>query len=166
VVVVTVVVVSGLIGVLYKTGYFKGQGTPQSPAAATSQPTTGTVSDLCKELQDQSIDLDSNNYRGVVGPAGIKLVERGHETFRFETEVVFSGEDIKREFGGILRDPIVGTCRDNVITLDRKLRDGSTHRHTGKLSKAETGRTEIKGIFESDGKTLNWSGRIVNPSRK
>jgi hypothetical protein len=136
-----------------------------NPLSATSQPTTGTVSDLCKELEDKSIDLDANNYRGVVGPAGTKVIETGHGTFRFETEVVFSGEDAKQEFGGILRDPIVGVCQDNLITLDRKLRDGSIQRYTGKLFKADTGRTEMEGRFESGKRLVKWSGRIVNPSK-
>jgi hypothetical protein len=125
------------------------------------------VSDLCNELEDKSIDLETaNNYRGVVGPAGTKLVETGHGTFRFETEVVFSGEEVKQEFGGILRDPIVGVCQDNLITLDRKLRDGSIQRYTGKLFRADTGRTKMEGRFESGKNLLKWFGWIVNPSKK
>jgi TIR domain len=126
--------------------------------------TTRTVTDLCKELQGRSIDLDANNYRGIVGSDGIKLMETRHGMFTFEADVVFSGEDIKREFGGILRDPIMGRCENNLITLDRKLKDASIQRYTGQISKADTGRTEISGHFEDGQRDLKWSGWIVNAS--
>ena len=122
------------------------------------------MSDLCKELEGKSIDFNGNNYRGVVGPTGIKLVETELGRFRFETEVVFSGENVIQQFGKALRDPIVGVCQGGAINLDRTLRDGTIHHHVGSLYKADTGRIEMKGRAENG--LFDWSGWIVTPSRK
>ena len=134
-------------------------GNRQSDSTTAPPPTTGTVSDLCKELKDKSIYFTANNSRGVVGPTGIRLKETSLGTFEFETEVVFPDEN--------LRDSINGVCQgNNLITLDRKLWTGGTQTYAGQLRKAETGRIEMQGHFKDGGKSYPWSGWIDTPAQK
>jgi hypothetical protein len=134
------------------------------------QKSTGTTSNLCKELDGKSIDFTGNNNHGVIGPTGIKLEEIGLGAFRFETELVFD-EDVIQKFPGLSRNqingPIEGACHDNiVITLDRTLWDGRIHHYTGQLQKAETGRVDMKGRFQEGKTSYDWFGWTAKPSRK
>lgn len=145
-------------------GVSKNSGTSDRAPGGDQRQAEQTVSDLCKELDDKSIDFNSNNYHGVVGPTGIKLVEAKLGTFEFKTQVVFP--DVPDQSGQPpLRDPIYGVCHDNLITLNRELWNGTTHPHTGHLRKAKTGRTEMQGDFMEGGRSYPWSGWIVNPSQ-
>jgi hypothetical protein len=138
---------------------------PNPPTVAGLPTATETASGLCKKLGNNAIDLYINKYHGIIGPAGIKLQEIGHGAlFRFETQVEFSDETVKEQFGRTLSDKIVGTCQDTTITLERTLGDESIQRLTGSIFKAGTGETEMKGFFESG--QYEWTGRIVGPSRR
>ena len=124
-----------------------------------------TGSDLCKELDGKSINFIGNHYKGIVGPMGIKLVEIELGKYKFDTEVVFSDNDVIQKFGGPLRDPIAGLCVGGTIKLDRTLRDGKTiHSHVGSISKADTGRIEMRGTFENG--ASDWNGWIDTQARK
>jgi hypothetical protein len=139
---------------------------PDNPST-TSLSATGTASDLCKELDGKSIEFIGNNYRGVIGPAGIKLEESELGTFRFETEVVFTDRKVIQQFGKALRDPMNGVCRNNnVITLDRTLGDGTVHHHTGSLTMGRTGRLEMNGDFQDRTDSYKWSGWTADPTTK
>ena len=130
-------------------------------------PAEVTGPDLCKDLDGKSIDFNGNNYLGVVGPTGIKLIEK-LGAYRFETEILFSNEDIIKQFGKILRDQIVGVCHDNLITLDRVLLNGKIHPHTGKLYRAETGRIAMEGTFIEGEPPVEykWYGKVDTPNRQ
>jgi TIR domain len=139
----------------------------QTAPSTTAPPAGGTASDLCKELNGKSINFIGNNYHAVIGSTGIKLEEISPGTFRFETEVVFSGEDVKQQFHKPLRDKMNGVCRNNnVITLDRTLQGGTVHHHTGSLKRARTGRIEMEGDFQDGKNSYAWSGWTANPAQK
>ena len=149
---------TGLIVALQQAGVFREK---PKPPVSRSEPAIQPL-DLCQQLGGYAVYLDVNNYHGVIGPAGIALQQTGDGAFRFVTNILFATET-NREFSTKIEDRITGTCHGNTINFTRKLRDGSTQRYTGTISKAPAGGITIEGFFldENDKKYL-WSGRVDN----
>jgi hypothetical protein len=133
---------------------------------SSSQPSIGKVPNLCKELQNKSITLNANGYLGRIGSTGIKLKEVGIGRFEFNTEVIFTGKEILKEFGGPIRNQIIGLCQqDNSITMSRTLVNVTVQYYTGRIYKVDTGGVEMEGNFKEDGKSYKWRGWINTSSQ-
>ena len=143
--------------------FFKDKGDPKPTSAAASAPPASATgeTDLCPILYGQSIDFTASQYHGKVGAQGINVRPDGN----FDTEVLFSGEDVVKEFGGVLRDPVAGNCGANTIKLDRTLRNGTHQVFAGRLFQAATGKVGMEGKFLVGGKPDPWSGWIVTSSK-
>jgi hypothetical protein len=130
--------------------------------AGVFQKETKPQTSLCEKLADHSIDLDANEYHGVVGPSGIQIETIAREKVRFETIVKFSNQRDVREFSTELSDPIVGTCEGKNIAFERTLRNGVVQRFTGSISeKAEE--ITMGGTFGEGSEKYVWKGRVVSP---
>jgi hypothetical protein len=73
--------------------------------------------DLCASLQDRSLTINANGYKGVVAPytPGLQLSKGADGTYTFESGIQFEGEKI---------DKLSGTCKGRYVTLKR-VRDGA-----------------------------------------
>lgn len=123
-----------------------------------------SASDLCHGLKGKSININANNHRGVVGPAGISLEERELGRLTFNTLVVFAGNGGVTARGEELKDPLVGVCEGGTLSLTRTLRNGTSQHYVGSLYKADNGRIEVRGSIDNG--QYSWSGWISGPDQK
>jgi len=131
--------------------------TATTTATATPSPTitaSPTPSELCGLLAGKSININANNFPGVIGPAGISLTAGGSNSFSFTTVAAFAKERV---------DTVSGQCKANTLTFTRTRPQEFVQVFTGALAQNSTGAVSINGMFSNqNGKQASWSGSITN----